>query len=158
VLPRLDPPRGLYQRTRRAGDVVYVAGHGPPPGPDGTRPTGRVGAEHDVAAARGFARGAGLAIIASLRDELGELSAVRSVLRVFGMVAVAPGFDATPAVIDGCSEVLLEVFGAEVGGHARSAIGVAALPYGLPVEVEATVSVWSSPRGWLPQRRRRCRG
>ena len=58
------------------------------------------------------------------------------------MVAVAPDFDATPAVIDGCSELLLAVFGPDVGAHARSAVGVAALPYGLPVEIEATVSVW----------------
>lgn len=141
TLPRLSIPRGSYVRARRHGDLVFLAGHGPAPDADGRRPTGRVGADVTPDEAYGYARRAGLGLLATLSAELGELSRVTAVLRVFGMVAVAPGFDATPPVIDGCSDLLVEVFGEEVGRHARSAVGVAALPYGLPVEVEAVVAV-----------------
>jgi enamine deaminase RidA (YjgF/YER057c/UK114 family) len=141
VLPVLSPPRGRYVRARRHGDVLYLAGHGPAPDPAGLRPVGRVGAEFGPDEAYELARRAGLGLLATLTTELGDLSRVRAVLRVFGMVAVAPGFDATPAVIDGCSDLLVAVFGEEVGRHARSAVGVAALPHGLPVEIEATVAV-----------------
>jgi enamine deaminase RidA (YjgF/YER057c/UK114 family) len=140
-LPVLSPARGHYVRARRYGNLLYLAGHGPAPDADGTRPTGRVGGEFTVDEGYGLARRSGLALLATLSAELGTLERVRAVLRVFGMVAVAPGFDATPAVIDGCSDLLVDVFGEEVGRHARSAVGVAALPYGLPVEIEAVVAV-----------------
>jgi enamine deaminase RidA (YjgF/YER057c/UK114 family) len=100
-----------------------------------------VGADFDVHAGYELARGAGLALLATLRDELRELSQVAAVVHVFGMVNVAGGFDATPAVIDGCSDLFVDVFGPEIGLHARSAIGVAMLPYGMPVEIEAVVAV-----------------
>lgn len=141
TLPVLSPPRGHYVRARRHGNLVYVAGHGPPPDAAGIRPTGRVGTEFTIGEAYELARRAGLGVLATLVTELGDLSRVRAVLRVFGMVSVAPGFDATPAVIDGCSDLLVAVFGDDIGQHARSAIGVAALPYGLPVEVEVVVAV-----------------
>jgi enamine deaminase RidA (YjgF/YER057c/UK114 family) len=105
------------------------------------RPTGRVGAEYDLRAGYDLARGAGLGLLATLREELHDLSAVSAVVHVFGMVNVANGFDATPAVIDGCSDLFLDVFGPEIGRHTRSAIGVAMLPYGMPVEIEAIVAV-----------------
>jgi enamine deaminase RidA (YjgF/YER057c/UK114 family) len=140
-LPTLDPPRGRYVRARRVGDVLYLAGHGPPPDDAGMRPTGRVGAEYDLRAGYDLARGAGLGLLATLREELHDLSAVSAVVHVFGMVNVANGFDATPAVIDGCSDLFLDVFGPEIGAHTRSAIGVAMLPYGMPVEIEAIVAV-----------------
>lgn len=73
--------------------------------------------------------------------ELGDLGRVAAVLRVFGMVNVAPGFVATPTVVDGCSDLFVAVFGPEIGRHARSAIGVAELPFGLPVEIEAVVAI-----------------
>ena len=140
-LPVLSPPRGNYVRVRRHGDLLYVAGHGPPPGSDGRRPAGKVG--QDLTADQGYtaARDAGLAILASLAAEVGELERIGAVLRVFGMVNCAPGFDATPRVIDGCSDLFVAVFGREAGAHARSAIGVAELPFGLPVEIEAVVAL-----------------
>lgn len=139
TLPVLPPPRGRYLRTRRVGDHVHLAGHGPPPDASGVRPVGRVGETYDLGQGYDLARRAGLALLSSLKTELGELSRVSAVVRVLGMVNVAPGFDATPAVIDGCSDLFIEVFGEEVGGHVRSAVGVAALPYGMPLEIEATV-------------------
>lgn len=141
TLPVLSVPRGTYVRARRHGNLIYLAGHGPAPDATGVRPTGRVGAEVTAEGAYDLARQAGLALLATLSSELGSLGRVQAVLRVFGMVAVAPGFDATPSVIDGCSDLFVAVFGVEVGQHARSAIGVAALPFGLPVEIEAVVAV-----------------
>ena len=141
VLPTLSPPRGDYVRARRHRDLLFLAGHGPAPDAAGQRPTGKVGDELTEAEAYEAARRAGLGLIATLASELGDLSRVTAILRVFGMVNVAPGFVATPAVIDGCSNLLIEVFGSEVGRHARSAIGVAELPFDLPVEIEAVVAI-----------------
>lgn len=140
-LPTLSEPRGHYVRARRHGSILYLAGHGPAPDADGNRVTGKVGA--DVTLEQGYdaARRAGLGLLATLASELGDLGRVGAVLRVFGMVNVAPEFVALPAVIDGCSDLLVAVFGPEVGRHARSAIGVAALPYDLAVEVEAVLAI-----------------
>lgn len=140
-LPTLSTPRGAYVRARRAGSLLFVAGHGPAPDDEGRRPTGRVGAELTVEQGYDAARRAGLGILATLAAELGDLSRVAAVVRVLGFVNVAPGFSATPPVIDGCSDLLVAVFGEEIGRHARSAVGVAVLPYDLPVECEAIVAV-----------------
>jgi enamine deaminase RidA (YjgF/YER057c/UK114 family) len=140
-LPTLSEPRGRYVRARRDGAILYLAGHGPAPDADGRRPAGKVGADLTLDAAVDAARRAGLGLLATLVAELGTLARVTSILMVRGYVNVAPGFTATPAVIDGCSDLLVEVFGPEVGRHARSAIGVAELPYALPVEIEAVVAV-----------------
>jgi enamine deaminase RidA (YjgF/YER057c/UK114 family) len=80
-------------------------------------------------------------MLASLRGEIGSLDRVRSVLKVFGMVNCAPGFNQTPAVIDGCSELLIEVFGEAIGSHARSAVGMAELPFDIAVEIEMVVAI-----------------
>ncbi len=140
-LPTLSTPRGSYVRARREGSLLFLAGHGPAPDADGQRPTGKVGAELTAEDGYDAARRAGLGILATLATELGQLSRVRAVVRVLGFVNVAPGFTATPPVIDGCSDLLVAVFGEEVGRHARSAVGVAMLPYDMPVEVEAIVAV-----------------
>jgi enamine deaminase RidA (YjgF/YER057c/UK114 family) len=140
-LPVLSEPRGDYVRARRHGSLVYLAGHGPAPDAEGRRPTGKVGADLTIEEGYEASRRAGLGLLATLAAELGELSRVTAVLRVFGMVNGAPGFVATPRVIDGCSNLLVAVFGPEVGRHARSAIGVAELPFDLPVEIEAVVAV-----------------
>lgn len=140
-LPTLSEPRGRYVRARRLGSTLYLAGHGPAPDAAGNRITGRVGADLTLEEGYEAARRAGLALLATLVTELGELGRVEGVLRVFGMVNVAPGFVALPEVIDGCSDLLMAVFGPDVGRHARSAIGVAALPYDLAVEVEAVVAI-----------------
>lgn len=140
-LPGLSAPRGNYVRARRHGSLLYLAGHGPVPDADGRRPSGKVGANLTPEQGYEAARSAGLGLLATLAAELGELSRVTAVIRVFGMVNGAPGFVATPGVIDGCSDLLIEVFGPEVGAHARSAIGVAELPFDMPVEVEAVVAI-----------------
>jgi enamine deaminase RidA (YjgF/YER057c/UK114 family) len=140
-LPVLSERRGNYVRVRRHGSLLYLAGHGPVPDPDGRRPSGKIGASLTPEEGYDAARSAGLGLLATLATELGELSRVTAVLRVFGMVNGAPGFVATPGVIDGCSDLLIEVFGPEIGAHARSAIGVAELPYDMPVEIEAVVAV-----------------
>ena len=140
-LPVLSEPRGNYTRVRRHGSLLYLAGHGPAPDAGGRRPSGKVGASLTLEEGYDAARSAGLGLLATLAVELGDLSRVTAVLRVFGMVNVAPGFVATPSVIDGCSDLFIKVFGPDVGTHARSAIGVAELPYDLPVEIEAIVAV-----------------
>jgi enamine deaminase RidA (YjgF/YER057c/UK114 family) len=140
-LPALSEPRGHYRRARRHGDVLYLAGHGPAPDASGVRPVGKVGRDFDQQQAYVLARHAGLALLTTIRDEVGSLDRVVAFLHVLGMVNVAGGFDATPKVIDGCSDLLVDVFGPEVGAHTRTAIGVAELPFGLPVEIEAVVAV-----------------
>ena len=140
-LPKLSAPRGAYVRARRHGSTIYLAGHGPAPDDDGHRVVGKVGADLTLAQGYEAARRAGLGLIATLAAELGDLGRVAAILRVFGMVNVAPGFVALPAVIDGCSDLLVAVFGPEAGPHARSAVGVAALPHDLAVEVEAVVAI-----------------
>lgn len=141
TLPELSEPRGAYVRARRDGSLLFVAGHGPAPDADGRRPSGKVGATLTLEEGYDAARRAGLGILATLKTELGELSRVTAVIKVLGFVNVAPGFVATPPVIDGCSDLLVAVFGEAVGRHARSAVGVAMLPYDLPVECEAVVAV-----------------
>lgn len=141
VLPALSKMRGNYVRARRHGDLLYLAGHGPAPDAAGLRPSGRVGAELTVEEGYDAARRCGLGLLATMKTELGELSRVTAVLRVQGFVRCAPGFEATPAVIDGCSDLLVAVFGPEVGRHVRAALGADMLPFGMPVEIEALVAV-----------------
>lgn len=131
-----------FVSVRVRGDRAYVSGHIPLE-PDGSvaGPRGKVGRDLTVAQGRDAARQAGLAMLGSLQRELGTLERVGAWLRVFGMVNTAPGFDRTPEVINGFSELVLEVFGPAAGAHARSAIGVAELPFGAAVEIEAEVEV-----------------
>ena len=136
-------PEGIefkFDLVRVHGDVAYVSGHGPV---DGFRPLvqGKVGAEVTPERAYRAARETGLSVLASLRRELGELDRVTGWLKVLGLVNCAPGFSATPGVINGFSDLVLELWGAEAGRHARSAIGASELPFDIPVEVEAVVTV-----------------
>jgi enamine deaminase RidA (YjgF/YER057c/UK114 family) len=98
---------------------------------------GKVGGDLSVEQGRESARMTALSILATLQAELGDLDRIAKIVRVLGMVNVAPGFDRTPVVIDGCSDLLVDVFG-EAGRHARSAVGLAELPFGIAVEVELT--------------------
>ena len=139
-LPQLSAVRGNYVRARRAGDLLFLAGHGPAPDAAGERPRGRVGAELTLEDGYEAARRCGLALLSTLKTELGELSRVAAVLRVLGFVRCGPGFEATPSVIDGCSDLLVAVLGPDVGRHARAAVGVEMLPFGMPVEIEALVA------------------
>jgi enamine deaminase RidA (YjgF/YER057c/UK114 family) len=146
VLPEaLRGPGGVrlpFPMVRVTGTRAVVSGHGPQ-APDGSvaPPLGKVGAEVSEAEAYASARLTALAILGSLRRELGDLDRVRRWVRVFGMVNVAPGFDRTPAVINGFSDLVLELWGEDAGAHARSAVGMAALPFGIPVEIEAEVEI-----------------
>lgn len=138
-----EPPAGVifrFERVRVHGGLAYVSGHGPVDG-DRTLASGRVGADVDVDDAAEAARRTALSILASLHAELGDLDRVESWVRALGMVNVAPGFNAMPAVINGFSATILEIWGADAGAHARSAIGVAALPFDWPVEIEAVVAL-----------------
>lgn len=121
---------------------AYVSGHGPLR-PDGTLwpVLGKVGAELTEDEGYAAARAAGLAVLASLKRALGDLDRIEAWLRVFGMVNAAPGFNRTPAVINGFSDLITELWGAQAGQHARSAIGVAELPFSIPVEIEAEVAI-----------------
>ncbi len=118
---------------------MYLAGAGPAR-PDGSYVTGKVGGSVDIDVARHAARLTGLQLLASLQSELGSLDRVVRVVKLLGMVNCAPGFNNTPRVIDGCSELFIEVFG-EAGRAARSAVGMAELPFDICVEIEAIVEV-----------------
>src|SRR5918999_175138 len=135
-------PEGVefrFDLVRVAGDVAYVSGHGPI---DGFRPLvqGKVGSEVSPERAYQAARETSLSVLASLKAELGELDRVTGWLKVLGLVNCAPGFSATPGVVNGFSDLVLELWG-EAGRHARSAIGASELPFDIPVEVEAVVAV-----------------
>jgi enamine deaminase RidA (YjgF/YER057c/UK114 family) len=133
VLPAVFPPAGNYLGCVLDGDIVYVGGHGPVDG--GTIIQGKVGADISLEQARDAARMTGLSILATLEAELGDLDRIERIIKVFGMVNCAPGFNRTPAVIDGCSDLLVELFG-DAGRHTRSAVGVAELPFDIAVEIE----------------------
>jgi enamine deaminase RidA (YjgF/YER057c/UK114 family) len=138
-LPAGYPPAGLYVSAVRTGNLLHVGGHGPVRS-DGSRITGKVGAEVSLELAQEAARLTGLQILRSIRDELGSLDRVARVVKVFGMVNCAPGFNQTPAVINGCSQLFHDVFG-DAGVHTRSAVGMAELPFDISVEIEAIVEL-----------------
>jgi enamine deaminase RidA (YjgF/YER057c/UK114 family) len=139
-LPLPPEPKGLYRPLVIVGNLAHTSGHLPVAN-DGSIITGRIGAELDKQAGHDAARQTGLAILATLRKELGSLDRVRRVVKVLGVVNCTPEFDQQPAVINGCSELLAEVFGPEVGVGARTAVGAASLPLGVPVEIEAIFEI-----------------
>ena len=130
-----------YVRARRVGNLLFVAGHGPAPAPDGTRLAGKVGRDLTLEQAYQAARLTGINLLASVQAELGDLDRVTQVVKVLGMVNCAPGFNQTPRVINGCSDLFVEVFGEAIGRHARSAVGMAELPNDIPVEIEMILEV-----------------
>ena len=132
-LPSVFPPAGSYLGCVVDGDLVYVGGHGPVNDAGVIR--GKVGGDLSLEQGREAARMTALSILATLSQELGSLDRIARIIKVFGMVNVAPGFNQTPAVIDGCSDLLLDVFG-EAGRHTRSAVGLAELPFDIAVEIE----------------------
>lgn len=131
-----------FAPVRVRGNRAFISGAGPL-NADGTlaEPLGKVGADLTLEQGYAAARLTGLAILGSLKRELGDLDRVTAWLRVFGMVNVAPGFTQTPSVINGFSDLILELYGAERGSHARSAVGLAELPLRIPVEIEAEVEI-----------------
>ena len=149
VLPeplRLPPGVSLpFPWVRVVGSRAIFSGHGPT-NADGSlaHPLGKVGAE--VTEEQGYvaARLTGLAILGSLKRELGSLARIACWSRVFGMVNSAPGFNRQPAVINGFTDLIIGVFGPECGAHARSAVGLAELPFRIPVEIEGEVELHQS--------------
>lgn len=141
---RLPQPMKLgnlpFRLVRVEGTRAILSGH-LPLADDGSvaGPLGKVGAELTPEQGYQAARRVALGMLASLQQELGDLDRVAAWLKLFGMVNVAPGFSAIPGVINGASELILEVFGPQRGAHARSAVGMAELPLGVPVEIEAEV-------------------
>ena len=139
-LPPPPKPAGVYQPVVIVGNMAYVSGHGPLKS-DGTLITGRVGADLDQQAGYQAARQTGLAILASLRAKLGNLDRIRRVVKTLGMVNCTPDFQQQPAVINGFSELFADVFGAEHGVGARSAVGMGSLPGNIAVEVEVILEL-----------------
>ena len=139
-LGSVSAPVANYVNAVRTGSLLFLAGKGPRPGRDGKRPVGKVGREFTAEQAYEHARSVGLDLLAVMRTELGSLDKVKRVVKVLGMVNAVPEFGDHPRVINGCSDLFVQVLG-ERGRHARSAVGMGSLPMGIPVEIECIVEV-----------------
>jgi enamine deaminase RidA (YjgF/YER057c/UK114 family) len=143
--PALAPPPGLvlpFVNVRLIGDRAVIAGHGPqsPEGPL-AQPLGKVGRELTIEQGYVAAKLTALSMLGYLKRALGDLDRISHWVRIFGMVNSAPGFVQQPAVVNGFSDLILELWGPEAGAHARSAVGMAELPFGMPVEIEGEVRI-----------------
>ena len=143
--PAIKAPPGValpFRFVRIVGSRALVSGHSPQAA-DGSiaGPFGKVGRELTAEQGYAAAKLTALSMLGSLQRELGDLDRVKNWVRVFGMVNTAPGFDKQPAVINGFSDLILRLWGNEAGAHARSAVGMAELPFGIPVEIEAEVEI-----------------
>ncbi|MBF6600002.1 MAG: RidA family protein [Dehalococcoidia bacterium] len=143
--PELRAPDGSalpFRFVRVTGERALISGHGPQD-TDGSvaRPLGKLGRDLTVEQGYGAARLTALAILGSLQRALGDLDRIVAWTRLFGMVNSAPGFSQQPSVINGCSDLILELYGADAGAHARSAVGMAELPFNIPVEIEGEVQI-----------------
>lgn len=139
-LPPTPKAMGLYRPVLIVGNLVYVSGHAPLRA-DGSRITGRVGADLDLDAGKVAARHCGMAIMASLRNHLGSLDKIARVVKILGLVNCTSDFQQHPAVLNGCSELFAEVFGTDCGVGVRSAAGANSLPGNIAVEIEAVFEV-----------------
>ena len=139
TLPVLTPPSATFLRYKRSGDLLFLSGQGARD-EAGRLLTGKVGSDIDVEEGYRRARTIGLQLLASAREALGSLDRVSDVVKVFGMVNATPDFLDHPRVVNGCSDLFIEVFG-EAGKHARSAVGMGTLPSGISVEIEAIFAV-----------------
>jgi len=146
VLPGpIKPPAGIelpFQFVRIIGTRAFISGHGPQ-NSDGSiaEPLGKVGRDLTVEQGYVAARLTGLSILGSLQRALGDLDRIAHWGRVFGMVNSSPGFNRQPSVINGFSDLILDLWGPQAGAHSRSAVGMAELPFDIPVEIEAEVEV-----------------
>jgi enamine deaminase RidA (YjgF/YER057c/UK114 family) len=136
-------PLANYVNAVRTGNLLYLAGKGPGL-PGKPMPTGKVGRDLTIEQAYGYARETGLNLIAVMKAELGDLDRVKRIVKMLGMVNAVPEFGHQPEVINGCSDLFVEVFG-DRGRHARSAVGMGSLPRGIPVEIEVIVEVGDAP-------------
>ena len=137
-LPPVSKPVANYLGCKLVGDLLHVGGHGPITASGIIR--GKVGGTVTIEEARDAAKATALSMLATVRAALGSLDRVRQIVKVFGMVNCAPGFNRTPEVIDGCSDVLVAIFG-DAGRHTRSAVGMAELPFDICVEIEMVLQV-----------------
>lgn len=140
VLPPPPVPIANFVTCVREGSLLFLSGQGPREA-DGRLHTGKVGADVDITTAQQHARLAGINLLAVMSDELGDLSRVRRIVKLLGMVNAVPDFADHPSVIDGCSNLLIAVFGEVAGRHARSAVGFGSLPGQITVEIEAVVAI-----------------
>ncbi|HET9015242.1 MAG TPA: RidA family protein [Thermomicrobiaceae bacterium] len=138
-LPPVPSPAGNYVHAVQTGHLLFLSGKGPR-NADGSAPTGKVGRDVTTEEAYTHARTVGLTLIAVLKETLGDLDRVARVVKVLGMVNAAPDFGEQPQVINGCSDLMVQVFG-DRGRHARSAVGMGSLPGGITVEIEAIFEV-----------------
>jgi len=139
ALPTPPSPGGNYIPAVRTGNLVFLSGV-TPRRPDGTAFAGKLGKDLTVEEGYDAARICGLNLLANLKQEIGDLDNVTHIVKLLGMVNAEPDFTQPPAVVNGCSDLLVEVFG-DVGRHARSAVGLATLPGGVAVEIEMIVEV-----------------
>ncbi|MBK8035901.1 MAG: RidA family protein [Verrucomicrobiaceae bacterium] len=140
TLPPPPPRGGVYKPVVIVGNVAYVSGHGPYSGPDDYI-CGRVGADMSLEEGKEAARQVGLAMLATLKSELGSLDRVKRVVKLLGMVNSTPDFGEHPKVINGCSELFGQVWGEENGIGARSAVGMGSLPGNIAVEIEGIFEI-----------------
>jgi hypothetical protein len=143
--PPAQPPPGIvlpFQFVRIAGNRALISGHGPQ-SPNGwfTEPLGKLGRDVTIEQGYNAARLTALSMLGSLRRAVGDLDRIVAWTRVFGMVNSAPGFNRQPIVINGFSDLILELFGPDIGAHSRSAVGMAELPFNIPVEIEGEVEL-----------------
>jgi len=138
-LGKVSSPVANYVNAVRVGNLLFLSGKGPR-AVDGVRPSGKVGRDYTAEQAYQHARTVGLDLLAVMRAELGSLDRVKRVVKLLGMVNAVPEFEDHPNVINGCSDLFVEVLG-EAGKHARSAVGMGSLPMGIPVEIECIVEV-----------------
>jgi enamine deaminase RidA (YjgF/YER057c/UK114 family) len=140
VLPAAPSPIANYVPAVRTGNLLFVAGVGPAPDANGHTPAGKV--DRDLTVEQGYAaaRLCGINLLARIRNELGDLDRVNRVVKLLSMVNSSTGFNEQPKVANGCSDLLVEVFG-EKGRHARSAVGMAELPHDIPVEIEMIIEI-----------------
>jgi enamine deaminase RidA (YjgF/YER057c/UK114 family) len=139
-LGQVSAPVANYVNAVRTGNLLFLSGKGPRADADGKRPCGKVGREYTVEQAYQHARSVGIDLLAVMKAELGSLARVKRVVKLLGMVNSVPEFEDPPKVINGCSDLFVDVFG-DRGRHARSAVGMVALPMGIPVEIECIVEV-----------------
>jgi enamine deaminase RidA (YjgF/YER057c/UK114 family) len=141
TLPQPAAPLANYVGAVRAGNLLFVAGHGPFRNDGKFTARGKLGRDLSVEQGYQVAREVGLNLLATVRASVGSLDNVTRIVKVLGMVASAEGFGDQPKVINGFSDLMVEVFGEAIGKHARSAVGLAELPMGIPVEIEMVVEV-----------------
>jgi len=139
-IKKKEPVTSKIVSAVRTGNLVFLSGHGPTR-PDGTNVVGKLGADLTIEQGQEAARFTGIQLLTSLKAEIGDLNKVKRIVKVLGMVNSTPDFVQSPAVINGFTDLMLEVFGEEKGKHARSAVSMVSLPNGIAVEIEMIVEI-----------------